>query len=62
MQHIKKITKKAIQLYERILTIKPDKHDTRHRLVLTLLQAGQVENAANHIETLLTVNADSGRI
>ncbi len=52
--------KKAIRLYERILTLKPGKHDIRHRLVLTLLQAGQIENATNHIEYLLTIRPNSG--
>jgi protein O-mannosyl-transferase len=51
--------KKAIKLYEQILNIKPEKHDTRYRLVLAMLQLGQIDHATYHIDYLLSKNSAS---
>jgi protein O-mannosyl-transferase len=55
----KKNYEKAIELYHRILSIDPEKHDIRSRLVLAKIRAGQMENVTKHIDTLISEKPDS---
>jgi protein O-mannosyl-transferase len=55
----KKNYEKAVELYNRILSIDPEKHDIRYRLVLAKIRAGQMENVTKHIDTLISEKPDS---
>jgi tetratricopeptide (TPR) repeat protein len=55
----KKDYEKAIELYNRILSIDPEKYDIRYRLVLTMIRAGQMENVTKHIDKLISEKPDS---
>jgi protein O-mannosyl-transferase len=49
----------AIELYNRILSIDPEKHDIRYRLVLAKIRTGQMENVTKHIDKLISEKPDS---
>lgn len=51
--------KKAIELYKRILSIDPEKHDIRYRLVLAKIRTGKMENVSKHMDELILKNPDS---
>jgi hypothetical protein len=50
---------KAIELSNRILSIAPENHDIRYRLVLAKIRAGQMENVTKHIDELISEKPDS---
>jgi Flp pilus assembly protein TadD len=50
----------AIQVYSKILSIDPEKHDIRYRFVLAMIRAGQMENVIEHIDDLIAQKPDSG--
>jgi Tfp pilus assembly protein PilF len=55
----KKDYEKAIELYNRILSIDPEKYDIRYRLILSMIRAGQMENATKNIDKLISEKPDS---
>jgi tetratricopeptide (TPR) repeat protein len=50
---------KAIELYNRFLSIDPEKNDIRYRLILAMIRAGQMENVSKHLNELLSKKPDS---
>jgi protein O-mannosyl-transferase len=50
---------KAIELYNRFLSIDPEKNDIRYRLILAMMRAGQMEKVSKHMDELLKKKPDS---